>query len=124
MLQGRFPNGIVYPWLNADAPARMPEVVWTVTSMAEALQNLPEAFDFVHLSNILDWLAPEEAWSTLDLTWKALRPGGCTLIRQLNSSLDIRALGERFEWENGSTQGLHSRDRSFFYRALHLGRKR
>jgi len=124
MLQGRFPSGVVYPWLEAATPSRMPEVIWTVTTMAEALNGELEAFDFVHLSNILDWLAPEEARSTLDLAWKALRPGGCTLIRQLNSSLDIKRLGERFQWESKSAAALHDRDRSFFYCGLHLGRKR
>ena len=59
----------------------------------------------------------------LDLTWKALRPGGWTLIRQLNSSLDIQALGARLEWQTRAAIALHARDRSFFYRGLHLGRK-
>src|SRR5258705_13576674 len=58
MLQGRFPEAIVYPWLNAASPDRMPEVEWTVTSMADALLGFLEAFDFIHLSNILDWLSP------------------------------------------------------------------
>jgi S-adenosylmethionine-diacylglycerol 3-amino-3-carboxypropyl transferase len=124
MLQGRFPNVVAYPWLSAAVPARMPQVEWTVTSMAEALQGRREAFEFVHLSNILDWLSPEDARSTLDLAWEALRPGGWTLIRQLNSSLDIQTLGNRFEWETQSANALHDRDWSFFYRGLHLGRKR
>jgi S-adenosylmethionine-diacylglycerol 3-amino-3-carboxypropyl transferase len=124
MLRGRFPKEIVYPWLNAASPARMPEVDWTVMNMADALQRFSEAFDFIHLSNILDWLAPDEARATLDLTWKALRPGGWTLIRQLNSSLDIQTLCGRFEWQREPANALHQRDRSFFYRRLHLGRKK
>ena len=101
----------------------MPEVLWTVTGMAEALEGRTNAFDFIHLSNILDWLTPETAGSILELTWKALRPGGSTLIRQLNSSLDVRGLGARFEWQARPSAVLHARDRSFFYRGLHLGRK-
>src|SRR5260221_108279 len=124
MLQGRFPPGVMYPWLNAAPPTRMPEVLWTVTGMAEGLQGRSEAFDFVHLSNILDWLGPREARSTLDLAWSALRPGGWTLIRQLNSSVDIRTLGKRFEWLDKPAAALHKGDRSFFYRGLHLGRKK
>jgi len=124
ILQGRFPKEIVYPWLNADSPAHMPEVVWTVGSMADALPKFSEAFDFIHLSNILDWLAPDEARATLDLAWNALRPGGWTFIRQLNSSLDIQTLGARFEWHGTSASALHNRDRSFFYRSLHLGQRR
>jgi S-adenosylmethionine-diacylglycerol 3-amino-3-carboxypropyl transferase len=124
MLQGRFPHEVVYPWLNAASPARLPEVTWTITSMAQALPEFSNACDFLHLSNILDWLTPDEARATLELAWKALRPGGWMLIRQLNSSLDIQSLGERFEWQNKSADALHQGDRSFFYRKLHLGRKR
>jgi len=123
MLKGQFPPGVVYPWLSSAPPTSMPEVLWTITGMAEALQGRTDAFDFIHLSNILDWLTPEEAGSILKLTWKALRPGGWTFIRQLNSSLDIRVLGARFEWQAGTSAVLHARDRSFFYRGLHLGRK-
>jgi S-adenosylmethionine-diacylglycerol 3-amino-3-carboxypropyl transferase len=121
MLRGRFPSEIVYPWLNASAPAKMPEVTWAVSMMTDALLQFSEEFDFIHLSNILDWLAPEEARSTLDLAWNALRPGGWAFIRQLNSSLEIEALDKRFAWQD--VQSLHKSDRSFFYRRLHLGRK-
>ncbi len=92
--------------------------------MADALQAEPAAFDFVHLSNILDWLTPEKATHTLDVAARALRPGGWTLIRQLNSTLDIPALGPMFEWHVDDAARLHGADRSFFYRGLHLGRKR
>jgi S-adenosylmethionine-diacylglycerol 3-amino-3-carboxypropyl transferase len=124
MLEGRFPHEVVYPWLKAAAPTHMPEVRWSVTSMAETLRGQSEVFDFIHLSNILDWLAPEEARALLDLVRAALRPGGRTLIRQLNSNLDIQSLGERFEWQTEPADALYRRDRSFFYRRLHLGRKK
>jgi len=124
LLQGRFPKSALYPWLHLASPARLPEIVWTVTPMADALQTFTEAFDFIHLSNILDWLTSGEAGATLELAWKALRPGGWILIRQLNSSLDIQELGTRFEWVGGYASELHNRDRSFFYRKLHLAQKR
>jgi S-adenosylmethionine-diacylglycerol 3-amino-3-carboxypropyl transferase len=123
LLQGRFPPHVVYPWLTA-APTRIAEVRCTVTSMGEGLRGQHGAYDFIHVSNILDWLTPEDARSTLDLVWHALRPGGRTLIRQLNSSIDIKGLGRQFEWQERSADALHKRDRSFFYRALHLGRKK
>jgi S-adenosylmethionine-diacylglycerol 3-amino-3-carboxypropyl transferase len=124
MLRGRFPSGIFYPWLDAPVPTRLPELEWTVTGMAEALRSWPGQFDFIHLSNILDWLAPETARATLDLAWRALRPGGWAFLRQLNSSLDIEALGGRFAWQTRPAEALFRRDRSFFYRGLHLGIKR
>ena len=124
MLKGCYPKESAAPWLLKPAPARMPQVTWSVEFMAEALESAPASFDFVHLSNILDWLAPEKARETLESAWRALRPGGLTLIRQLNSILDIQALGPMFEWLGPEAGNLHARDRSFFYRALHLGRKR
>src|ERR1700722_458247 len=64
LLQGCFPPEVNYPWLGSPAPAHMPQVQWTVTSVAEMLQGRSEAFDFIHLSNILDWLCPQEAKAT------------------------------------------------------------
>jgi S-adenosylmethionine-diacylglycerol 3-amino-3-carboxypropyl transferase len=124
MLLGRFPEQIPYPWLLKPSPSRSPDVIWTQSGMAEALDGRTQTFDFIHLSNILDWLPPTEAQSLLEHTWTALRPGGWTLIRQLNSTLDVPSLGERFDWLAGPAAELLRRDRSFFYRKLHLGRRR
>jgi S-adenosylmethionine-diacylglycerol 3-amino-3-carboxypropyl transferase len=123
MLFGRFPSGVAYPWLTAPAASHLPEVTFACRSMTEALAASPGAFDFVHLSNILDWLSPEEAAATLDLAAAALRPGGWVLVRQLNSTVDVPASGRGFTWLEETAAELHARDRSFFYRALHLGRK-
>lgn len=111
--------------LAAPIPPHAPALIWTLGLMNDSLAEAePEAFDFVHLSNILDWLTPDEAATTLDRAWSALRTGGRVLIRHLNSTLDIPALGARFEWETKGAAVLHAADRSFFYRGLHLGRKR
>ena len=124
MLLGRFAPGAEHAWLQALRPAARPEVTWAVTPMVEALRRRRADTDFVHLSNILDWLAPEAARETLDLARTALDEGGWVLIRQLNSTLDIPALGEGFEWRVDEGEALLARDRSFFYRAIHLGRRR
>jgi S-adenosylmethionine-diacylglycerol 3-amino-3-carboxypropyl transferase len=124
VLMGRFPEGALSPWLAVPSPGRMPSVTFETAFMADALRNARHEYDFVHLSNILDWLDPQQARETLNLAWDALRPGGRVLIRQLNSTLDIKALGEQFVWEAEDAEALHARDRSYFYRALHLGRKR
>ncbi|MCZ6690793.1 MAG: DUF3419 family protein [Planctomycetota bacterium] len=123
MLKGRYPEGSVSPWLTEPVPSHAPRITCSVELMGEALEAEPASFDFVHLSNILDWLTPEKARATLELAWGALRPGGWTLIRQLNSVLDIPGLGRMFNWHTAEAKDLHARDRSFFYRALHLGRK-
>jgi S-adenosylmethionine-diacylglycerol 3-amino-3-carboxypropyl transferase len=123
VLAGRCPPGAGVPWLGERAPERLPEITWKNTFMTQALRQAPAAYDFVHLSNILDWLSPEEAEATLRLAHAALRPGGRVLVRQLNSTLDIPTLAGGFTWQTREAQALHARDRSFFYRALHLGRK-
>jgi S-adenosylmethionine-diacylglycerol 3-amino-3-carboxypropyl transferase len=123
LLRGRFPDGVSYPWLTATPPYRMLKVTWTVSGMTEALAAVPAGFDFVHLSNILDWLSPEEARHTLGLAAAALRPGGCVFVRQLNSTVDVRGSGAGIDWDASASAELHASDRSFFYRDLHLGRK-
>ncbi len=122
---GRFPGGVASPWLAATAPPRMPAMNFTVGYMSDALGEAePGSLDFVHLSNILDWLTPADAGALLDRARSVLRPGGRVLIRQLNSTLDIPALDAGFEWEHAEAAAMHAMDRSFFYRRLHLGRKR
>lgn len=124
MLAGCYPSGHPADWFTLPAPARMPEITWQHALMADALREHSAAFDVVHLSNILDWLSPDEATATLDVAARALRSGGQVVIRQLNSTLDIPASGPMFEWDAAAAAELHAGDRSFFYRALHLGRKR
>jgi S-adenosylmethionine-diacylglycerol 3-amino-3-carboxypropyl transferase len=124
VLQGRFPEHAVAPWLAARIPRQMPVLEWTTACVDEALSgSAPGETHFVHLSNILDWLPMEQARRTLAHAWAALRRGGCVFIRQLNSTLDIPGLDPRFKWQTGEATRLHAADRSFFYRALHLGRK-
>lgn len=123
MLRGCFPD-VVLPWLMLPVTERLAPITFTRGFMAEVLAGERAAYDLVHLSNILDWLTPKEARHTLHVAWQALRPGGCVFIRQLNSTLDIGALGEPFEWHGEDALALHARDRSFFYRTLHLGTRR
>lgn len=120
---GRFTDGVVYPWLSSMPPVRMPHITWETTTVNEALRKKADSFDFVHLSNTLDWLPPQDARRTLELAWAALRSDGVILLRQLNSTLDIPALESRFDWLDDFSRELLDTDRSFFYRAIYLGRK-
>jgi S-adenosylmethionine-diacylglycerol 3-amino-3-carboxypropyl transferase len=124
VLAGRYPDHSKAPWLTLAPPDRLPEITWQTAVMTEALRRSPGSYAFVHLSNVLDWLSPADAQTTLDLAHAALRPGGWTLIRQLNSTLNVPSFGKSFSWHTEEAQALHARDRSYFYRALHLGRKR
>jgi S-adenosylmethionine-diacylglycerol 3-amino-3-carboxypropyl transferase len=123
LLLGEFVNGATYDWLQRPSPNCWPEILYTRSTALDALAALPPgSVDFVHLSNILDWLSPGAAAHTLGLAWRALRPGGVTIIRQLNSTLDIEASERRFAWRQNAAD-LHRRDRSFFYRGIFVGEK-
>jgi S-adenosylmethionine-diacylglycerol 3-amino-3-carboxypropyl transferase len=125
MLVGRFPPGQPYDWfLMPLRPAPGPEVIVTAATMQHVLDGMESnSADLIHLSNILDWLTPEAATATLQSAWRVLKPGGATLIRQLNSSLDIPKVPSEFHWNIEAGRSYLELDRSFFYRAIHLGRK-
>ena len=91
--------------------------------MQDYLAQIDVQFDYIHLSNVLDWLTVEEARALLELTWNRLKPEGYTLIRQLNSDIPIRTLGERFTWLDEESDTLHREDLSYFYRGVHCGRR-
>lgn len=124
VLLGRFVTDTRSPWLIAPVCNDLPAMSFSQVMMVEALRAADAPYDFIHLSNILDWLSPAQARLTLELTGAALRPGGWVMIRQLNSTLDIPTLGEPFDWQCEQSASLHGNDRSYFYSALHLGRKR
>ena len=65
-----------YPWLSIPISPRLPTISWKEMPMTKALEEAENDFDFVHLSNILDWLTADEAARTLELAWRALRKGG------------------------------------------------
>jgi len=117
---GRFYGEEMFPWLKCKMVHCFPKISYFHGTMNEALkESKPESYHVIHLSNILDWLSPEEARTTLALSFKALKPGGCVIIRQLNSNLDIPILGTEFEWSDLKEPV----DRSFFYRNAYLGFK-
>ncbi len=122
MLLGRLPPKVSLPWLTLPQQPRPRKLVCTLGLIDDVLGGA-DRYHFIHLSNILDWLTPAQARHTLELAHKGLYRGGRVFIRQLNSTLDIAALGPMFQWEPETASDLLARDRSFFYRALHLGRK-
>lgn len=121
VLLGRF-RGPAVPWLAAPSPSRLPEISWQVSDFGEYLARLHDEVDVVHLSNILDWSTGERAAAVLTAARRALRPGGWVIVRQLNSPLDLPALGAGLRWLDGPSRSLHAADRSFLYRRLWVGR--
>lgn len=121
---GEFPSGQPYDWLLPGWPEEpLVTPVWHRGRMRDVLEDrLPASADFVHLSNILDWLRPAEAEATLRSVRRALRPGGMVLLRQLNSTLDPTSLECGIAWDRDWGQAMERRDRSFFYPSIHVGR--
>jgi S-adenosylmethionine-diacylglycerol 3-amino-3-carboxypropyl transferase len=121
MLAGAFPPGVRYDWLESEAPLRT-HVRFIHGRMSDTLAAMPEqSADFVHLSNILDWLSERDATECLIRTARVLRPGGAVILRQLNSTLDIPSLACGLDWDPEAGAKLHVQDRSFFYHAIHIG---
>lgn len=115
LLGGKFSPGIPVDWLQSRAPI-LTRPTYHNTSMLDALDDAPaRSMDFIHLSNILDWLSPDAARDTLAASHRALRPGGFVLIRQLNSNLDIPSLFTSLTWHHDEGRRLQLADRSFFY---------
>ncbi len=121
---GDFPPGQPYDWLHPGWPeGTLVTPCSTAARMRDVLEDRPAgSTDFVHLSNILDWLRPAEAEATLRSVRRALRPGGMVLLRQLNSTLDPASLECGIAWDREWGQAMEQRDRSFFYPAIHAGR--
>ena len=117
-------SGPCWPWLEQPVSTPPARLDFVHAGMDQALASLAEdSCDLVHLSNILDWIKPEEAGQILNSACQCLAPGGLVVIRQLNSRLDIRQIPSGFVWLEDWSAELHRSDRSFFYRALHVGTK-
>lgn len=113
----------VAPWFDLPVQRVGAELRYEPATVQSYLAQSDIQFDYIHLSNVLDWLTEDEARSLLELTWRRLRPKGYTLIRQLNSNLSIRTLGDQFSWLGEESDVLHRADQSYFYRGVHCGQK-
>lgn len=122
---GRFPVGRYYDWLLPECGGGIPcrvRPVYHHEKMDRFLDSLPPgSVDLVHLSNILDWLSPIQAQTTLYSAARALKPGGQVIIRQLNSTLEIPSLPSEFQWDLALGTKLESCDRSYFYPGVFVG---
>jgi S-adenosylmethionine-diacylglycerol 3-amino-3-carboxypropyl transferase len=122
LLLGRFSALSYYPWLEMPCSTTTGSIEYRCQTMEQALSEVDSnSFDIVHLSNILDWVEPQTAQRIIEYTARVLTKGGEVIIRQLNSTLDIRALHSGITWNEDLSAQLHRKDRSFFYRGLHVG---
>jgi len=128
LLFGHYPERAMAPWLSVPRAGLSASVEFIEDSMLNALLKAAaegRQYQMLHLSNVLDWLSADQALATLMAAWRCSAPGGWIVVRQFNSSLDIRALGEcaGWRWDATRSDAALALDRSFFYRALHVGRK-
>jgi len=117
------PSRRVSPWINMPPPDKMPSLSFIEGDMFSVLSDSRSKYDFIHLSNICDWLDEEEARQLLSECYSRLNYGGIVLIRQLNSTLDIPGLSTQFDWQKELASDLLNTDRSFFYQSIHVGLK-
>lgn len=123
MFASTFPPGHAYDWLLDDRPPSV-QPIFRHTPMRAALDHLPaQSMTLVHLSNILDWLSVADATATLQSSARVLAPGGQVIVRQLNSSLEIAALPSGLVWDEALGAEFTTRDRSFFYPRIHVGKR-
>ncbi len=124
LLSGTFGKNSIYAWLDLPQTQPSTNVEYIHDSMLTALSESHTKYDFIHLSNILDWLNEDEARQVLDTAANRLSRNGWIVIRQLNSTLNIPGLQPLLRWDESMACALHKTDRSFFYRELHLAQLR
>lgn len=119
LLQGKFYSK-EYEWLSLPKQNLATELQFVKSSMLEALSKSKTKYDFIHLSNILDWLDNNQATQLLYAASQKLTYGGQLVVRQLNSSLQIPNLCPDLFWQPEIASDLHKKDRSFFYQKIHI----
>ncbi|MCA8939182.1 MAG: DUF3419 family protein [Planctomycetes bacterium] len=112
------PQYLLPPWIGLERPPHLPAIDFHNATMGSFLEEGESEFDFIHLSNVLDWANPEEAATLLSLVAKRLSPKGLVIVRQLNSSLDIESCGGSLQWDSSRGQALTTTERAFFYRRV------
>jgi S-adenosylmethionine-diacylglycerol 3-amino-3-carboxypropyl transferase len=80
-----------------------------------------DRFDVVSLSNLLDGASDADAarWAA---ALRALAPGSAIILRQLNSTRDLRPLFEPyFRFDTALGRSYFYRDRSLLYNRIEVG---
>jgi len=80
------------------------------------------AFDFVHISNVLDWMDAGSCHNLAHRLARELAPGACVLWRQLNDPRDLVGLfAPTFRFDGARDARLLALERAAFYDQVHLG---
>lgn len=101
-------------------PPRAPRFTF-VAGYLEAGVDLAE-FDFVGLSNIMDWMPGADVAALFEKVRREMRSGSVVMWRQLNNARDLQgALGPGFAFDADRQRRLHASDKSLFYSSIHVG---
>lgn len=81
-----------------------------------------EPFDFVQLSNVMDWMDNDGCRAIAARLQAELRPGTTILWRQLNNSRDLTGhFAPAFAFDTERDASLTAAERSLFYNQVHCG---
>ncbi|MBL8693327.1 MAG: DUF3419 family protein [Planctomycetes bacterium] len=95
-----------------------------VTLVQAGLEEISDfsPYDFVGLSNVLDWMPRERSMAILKRLRSTLRPGAAVLWRQLNNEVrHEEALLPEILLDGSLSPALLARDRSLFYNRVCAG---
>lgn len=82
------------------------------------------AFDFIGLSNVVDWMDDAALRALMTGVAAQTRPGTVVMFRQLNNDRPLyELLGSDFQTFHELGESLRARDRSLFYRRIHVCRR-
>lgn len=114
----RYPINRQTDYLSLPSIAPCPVRFHASFMLAYLASQEPATYDYVHLSNILDWEAPDSINQILHQSERVLKKGGKLCIRQLNSTVEIK---------NTSSLSFtfydNAQDLSFFYSKIYIGAK-
>lgn len=77
-------------------------------------------FDYIGLSNVMDWMAPQQVRALLQRIDSEARPGTSVLWRQLNNNRPLYELLGNFQHDHELGLSLRAQDRSLFYGRIHV----
>ncbi|MCA8955396.1 MAG: DUF3419 family protein [Planctomycetes bacterium] len=124
VLLGKYlPHSSAWPPFLRSPPADLGPFPVIAAPLLEVASFAP--FDFVHLSNVMDWMDDDGCRALARRLGAELPPGARVLWRQLNDPRDLMGLfADEFEFSAALDAELTADERSLFYNQVHAGTKR
>ena len=111
----------VLSWIKLDKQTVRSGVYYHHMDMEATLNAGEHQYDFVHLSNMLNWVSEKKAQCLLANIQNRLKSHGHVIIRPLNSSLKIDQLGAGLYWYEQETDRLLQQDHSVLQKNFFRG---